>query len=554
MKGFLISNEMELATIEANNYSFGKNIFFLEHQNCQLYFDEDKKQLLILDGYLINITLNELFKYISNKQFDKLTTIDGHFCGVYIDEHQKVGFNDRYGGNTLYWRTDLPFTIASQLVSLPITKAQFNEKALCDNLTYRWNLSEQTLIENVHQLKVRHYIDFTEVSQQHQYWELPAPKYTNTPLEQKIADTKQALIVSLEKAAKKYTKVAVFLSGGVDSSILAALSKEVFEHCVLITPVFKGEENPELDTALAFTKKLNLEHILVEIDVEQLQPDLLLLTKLKRAPLRHYSSLAMMAMMKAVPKECQAVIYGEAADTLFGTNTVKRFTTYVGWKRKTAWFPSIFIRCFKSVITHKVKLLLSLKSKSYFELVEALTSIKYSSNELKLIETFNYKKAPPIDYSYIKYMDKPSLRYFAQENIISSDIAMHFQEAELIARLYDKAIISPFFDPEILALSASITDQNFYGETFAKPILRELACQYFPRELIYQRKYGFPVPYIAWLKSPLKSMISKAYQETELFDGKILKSLNIEECYETYWMAINLMLVRDHLSSELSSS
>ncbi len=554
MKGFLVHNQTELTTKKTECYRFNGTSYYVEHEACHHYFDKQKQSLLLIDGYLINVSLEQLFNYINNDQFEKLAQIDGHYCGLFFSEDKLLGFNDRFGARTLFWRSDIAFIISSQLAKLPIASNKYDKAGLSESLTYRWNVSEQTLLKDIKQLKPRHHINFCQQEQQQTYWQLPAPTYNSEPLTKKINNTHTYLLNSLKKAKHKFNKVAVFLSGGVDSAILAALSKEVFEHCVLITPIFKREENPELKTALAFAEKLALEHILVEVTSEQLEVDLVRLIELKRAPLRHYSSLAMMAMMRAVPEDCQAIIYGEAADTLFGSKTIKRFTTHVAWKRKIAWFPDSILQLLTFINSSKAKLLLTIKNSSYHDLVEALTSIKYSDHERKLLGTFKYSQPDKVDYDFIKNDNRAELRYLAQTKIISSDIAVHFQEAELIALLYNKAIISPFFEPDILSLSATLNDQDYYGQDFVKPILRELACQYFPRDLIYQRKYGFPVPYIAWLKHPLKKLVEKACTEDELFDGKLLNSLDIESCYETYWIAINLMLVREQLNNQITQA
>ncbi len=559
MNGFIITRHLQqnLAVINTEQtkvryHLLGQYCYDICATGCQLI--KTDKAILLLDGYLIPNNVEQLLNSLSKRDFNQLNHFDGHFSGVYITETEIIAFNDRFGGKTLYWQYyQKQLMISSRMSNMPI----YDDEKSCEGgwevLKYRWLTGENTLIAAIKKLPPHHTIVFDNKKEKTalSYWQLPSPNYDNQALENKVKQTKAILSANLASKAKIYKKVAIFLSGGVDSSILAALAKDIFDECLLITPVFKEAENPELDTAIAFAKTLALPHQLVEVDLEHLSTDLNSLIALKRAPLRHYSSLAMMAMMKAIPDDYDAVLYGEAADTLFGSNAIKRVITHYKWKQQSQFIPSPLLQLFAKFVPGRGQILLNLKKQTLRELILSVTAIKYSPAEMKVIrELLTCEETDIESWHWQKNLNKvnaATLRQAAQERILNSDAATHFYEAELIAQQYNKHIISPFFDLQAVELSAKLNDAQYFGEEYVKPVLRELACQFFPRSLIYQKKHGFPVPFIHWLEGPLADLVNAVRQERSLFNGAELEYFTVKEHFELFWLLINWLLVHQHI-------
>jgi asparagine synthase (glutamine-hydrolysing) len=526
--------------------SYGNNITRLQVNDS----------IIFIDGYTFPDDFSEIAHAVSAENFQYLNKTEGHFCGVVINHNGVLGFNDRYGGKTLYWQKhDNNLTLTSRINEMYIHNSDVSKEALCESFYYRWTTGRNTLFSSVEKLMVRHVVNFDKRNNavQQGYWYLPQPAHNLVTLSKKISMTKSLLVDALQQASKRYKKVAIFLSGGVDSSILAALSKDIFEQCYLITPVFSGEKNPELENAKIFAKTLGLPHHLIEIAPSALENDLKQLISLKREPLRHYSSLAMMAMMRAVPADYDAVIYGEAADTLYGSNGIKRFITHATWKKQSQNIPLFLLKLLQKLIPGRGNVLVALKNKSLRDILLSITEIKYSNSEKRVIEQLcGESRAVLNDWLWHKTPDEVSaemLRHVAQERILTSDAAVHFNEAEIIAQYYGKHIISPFFCEESIQLSRTLSDDEYFGNSSVKPVLRELACEFFPRELIYQKKHGFPVPFISWLEGPLSYLVSELKAERKLFDGRMLDHFNIEDNFEIFWLLINWQLLEPYFNN-----
>ena len=559
MAGFTVNvkNNAQLTVGEINCLAD-----FCEYQadDCQVIRLSDS-EIIILDGYYWGIDQETLIEACRQKDFYQLSKADGHYCGVYLNRGAVTVFNDRYGARTVYFQSnDEQTLISSKIEQLPVSQLKYDVGSLYESALYRWVNTEKTLLEETAKLRARSFGHFHGgVLEQTVYWQLSKPQYNAEPLEDKVESTKQALLQNLLKARKHYRKAAIMLSGGVDSSLLAALSKEVFDDCLLVTPVFVGQANPELETAKAFAKTLDLQHLLVEIDPQALEADLALLIEKNGGPLRHYSSLAMLAMFKQIPDEYQAIIYGEAADTLFGSNAIKRLETHYGWRKKALRIPQPLLSLMKKVFPGRGSLYVELKAKSIEDVLTGLTRVQYSQSSIQALTGLPFwrkgQQVPQIWPEHLAERMESSTRHVAQEYVIVNDVNTHFKEAEIVAGLHNKHLVSPFFDQNVFDIANSLNESDYYGQEYVKPVLRELACQYYSRELIYQKKYGFPVPFVDWLNQELVHLVESAKAERDLFDGTVLNSLSIEKDYELYWFLINWQIfhqiTRDNQSSEL---
>jgi asparagine synthase (glutamine-hydrolysing) len=557
MNGFLVTRQLN-AHSNKNEYHHSQQVnvgdfsYIIESHQCHVEV-LNNGDVFIFDGYTFPENNQLIIDAIAQRNFTALSAIEGHFSGLYIENNTVIGFNDRFGGKTLFWQIDKQALLISSRSSLmPIFNVETDIVAKSEIFEFRWTTAQNTLLSSIKQLKVRSYIQFDNKNKalQETYWQLTSPKHDRVGDTEKILATKNALLKCLKKANQRYKKVAVFLSGGVDSSILAALSKNVFEECYLITPIFNGEENPELENAKIFAKTLGLPLNLVEISPVKLQDDLECLIAIKREPLRHYSSLAMMAMMKAVPDGIDAVIYGEAADTLFGSNGIKRIKTHAHWKKQTRLIPKFALDLVKKITPGRGRVLSKLKESSLREVILSSMRIKYTKQESECLQNISKQPSKVEGWLWDIEADNISeamLRHAAQERILTADAATHFSEAEMIAEIYGKHIISPFFTPTAIDIASTLTEQQYFGDNYVKPILRELACEFFPRELIYQKKHGFPVPFISWLNGPLNPLITTLKAERVLFDGRLLDALTVEENFEMLWLLINWHLLEQHL-------
>lgn len=539
MKGFNLK-----ISLESDSHDLNDSVDFqVEQQGCwQTTLSKDK--FVIVFGYFWGIAKTDFIELITFKRFDRLSEVDGHFCGVLIDGKDIYGFVDRLGGKSLYWQRQQGILHVNTHFQ-PLThvnKVKLDPQALSDYQRFRWLTGSHTISCAIKTLPAHHIIHLNKMDAKPlSYWHLPNPTISRDSYLQHVENTKKLLVNSLHKARLKHENVAIFLSGGVDSSLLAYLCQSIFKRCVLITPRFEAGHNEELETAIAFAKTLGIEHKIVDVSLQSIKPTLETLLKQGKEPLRHYSSIAMLSMMQAIEPAFTGVVYGEGADTLFGSNGIKRTVKSIYIRRLLSFIPNFLLSIANIVIPTKVKILSQIKAKQSLEFVEDINAIRYRKAAQKILAEANVNKSKSSIFKPKNFttLFKEKLRNQIMQHVIDHECSKHFQETERIAELCNKEVISPFLSLEVIRLSTSLPNKYYYGKQWIKPILRELACEAFAKPLIYQKKHGFPVPFISWLKGPLKDLVESLYSETVLFDGKRLQDLDVEQDYELFWLILN---------------
>ena len=183
---------------------------------------------------------------------------------------------------------------------MPVYERRWDDLGVTETLRYRWMTGQQTLVAGISKLPQWQRVSFArngEICVRETAQQLHWPKkFPAVSFGAKLDETRGALTEALGDIAQSYDRAAIFLSGGVDSSLLAALSKSCFKQCLLVTPVFAGERNPGLATAKSFAETLQLEQLLVDIDPAKLEKDLRELIHAKSGQI-NFLSLAIQQMM-----------------------------------------------------------------------------------------------------------------------------------------------------------------------------------------------------------------------------------------------------------------
>lgn len=515
--------------------------------------------LALIDGYALGVSAEQLATILEAHDDAALSRIHGNFCALIIrPDGTMEGHCDRFGARTLYWQQSDHdgLVIASRWNSMPVPSINWDALGLGETLRYRWMSGQHTSLEQIYKLPHWQRVVFADHgeitihdSDQAPKW---PPEFEAVPIEDKISETRQALDQSLCDVASSYDNAAIFLSGGVDSSLLAALSKPHFKKCLLVTPVFPGSHNPELDYARSFARTLQLEHLLVEFDPGQLDQDLKQLIRLKGGQVT-FQSVAFHQLMRAIPDEYQLVIHGEAADTLFGMGPISKTQTYLKWKDYTDLAPNFLLALMARLPYRRLQSLLRKLRSSRLDLTLQHFQIQYDRQAMRIIEGL-YDADLDSLYAHQLVAARPTtdyidLRRLLQQINLKCSVANHFRELDVSASCFNKHFFAPFLSEPVISAAKTLTREQYFSNKAAKPVLRELACEHFEREMIYSRKRGFEVPFIEWLHGPLAHLVRNVLDERRLFDGRALSGLSIERQFSLYWSLINWQVLNNELGA-----
>lgn len=207
---------------------------------------------------------------------EALDRIDGMFAAALWDGSQAHLAVGPFGEKPLYWaELEDGIAIASELAPLvDLTGAQpaLTGHRLTAYLSLGYIPAPETGYDGIHRLPKASTLRVVggRSGQVQRYWQPPAPSPPSrrpTPLSETALDTlSEALVESLRKRLHTDVPMCLFLSGGVDSALVAALAKEELDRELpCITVAFPGNEDyNEAPIAARVADYLDLEHKIVE--------------------------------------------------------------------------------------------------------------------------------------------------------------------------------------------------------------------------------------------------------------------------------------------------
>jgi asparagine synthase (glutamine-hydrolysing) len=253
----------------------------------------------------------------------------GMFAFVIYDQTRRVLFmaRDRAGEKPLFWaehRGGLVF--ASELKALmsdPEFPRRLSAESLAYYLSFGYVPGERCILEGVHKLMPAHSLSWSLAGgapKIKRYWDVPLHRPDETSSVDELTDELQRLLTAaVDEQLVADVPLAVLLSGGVDSSLVAAIAAKASRHKVRTFTVTLPN-HPRLDEA-RFAKTvaqyLGTDH--VELPLDQSSADLIQKLALQfDEPIADSSMIPTYLLAKTVSQHCKVVVGGDGGDELFG--------------------------------------------------------------------------------------------------------------------------------------------------------------------------------------------------------------------------------------------
>ena len=492
---------------------------------------EDEQGVLLLFGYVHNQDFNatpaywlNLLQHDNEQLLAAANMLDGAYNMLLLNKstgHYSL-ITDRLGCHRLYYYQSADAIWFSSDLAYIATKAgpsHFDRYGLMETLHFRWLTGQHSLIENVKKLPHAAVVQLQAgkpPALEQRFGLLPARKTQADKTPEAHADAVQQLLcTNIASSVKQTDRVAVLLSGGVDSSVLLAICCQLKLNVIAVTPVHDNHSNPELETAKQFARELGVEHRIVPVKDDMLEPLFCdTVQRLAGAP-RSHSAISLLYIMRQLAGEFDKVLYGEGADTLFGSRAVKHFTRryqkHLKLKRLMRVLPGseLIVRLLPSGSRFK-------KLADFDVQQDTISSIKLTlqpATEMALADDVRLDSSAILrqlntDSAVFTNFDS-AVRYVKQV-VFSSDVVNHFFEMSRLAALYDLQLVNPFVCWPVMYYASQLPDEYYLGGDFVKPILRKIGEQFYTPKLMYLPKFGFPVPHKHWLDTSLNKLSRQA--------------------------------------------
>jgi len=462
-------------------------------------------------------TLLCLYIKYKNKMFDM---IDGMFAFSILDKktNKLIMARDRAGKKPLYIYNDYAkFMFASELNAIKsgIVDLGIDEDEIYSYLRNGFFYNTTTPYKNVFELEAGYVyeVDIDSLdSKKEKYFDI-----LDFYKKDKITDfiyAKNMLDDILQKSVKNRLfssdlEVGAFLSGGIDSSLIVAIASEYVDKLKTFTVKFDGAFD-ESHLAKLTANKYNTEHYELNISMN-LKDDIEKILLNYGEPFMDSSAIPSYYVSQEAKKHVTVILNGDGADEIFGG--YRRYVPVVSNWIKIASYFSLLTKVLpkphskKSLYNYFYRLL-AMSDKSGVDFYNSATNdIFEDAYSFDSNSTFNEMDdfIRRVENEGISSLSK--MLYLDFNLILQSDLLKKMDIAIMAHSLEGR---SPFLSKYMLEFVPLLADELKINGTITKVILRELAKEYLPTELISQPKRGFEVPLKNWIANDLKENIYDA--------------------------------------------
>lgn len=450
-----------------------------------------------------------LYSVIKEQVVGKLR---GMFAFVIWDkvEQKLFGARDHFGIKPFFYteQGDVTYFASEKKSILLAVDGKMDADSLQHYLSFQYVPEPNSMTSDIKKLLPGHYFtkEIGEKMNIERYW---SPKFQpmNLSEAQLTKEIRDVLIDSVNVHMRSDVPVGSFLSGGIDSSIIVSLAKEVNPQLKTFSVGFERDGFSEVDVAKETAQALNLENISYIISPEEYLAELPKIIWHMDDPLADPAAIPLYFVAREARKHVTVVLSGEGADELFGGYNIYR--------------ESHSLKMF-NYIPNPIKYLLKMlsrilpegvKGKSFIERGVTPLEERYIGNA-KMFEEKEKKLLLPNYKSNFEYTSVTGPIYNESK---SYDAVTKMQHLDILTWLKGDILLKadkmtmanslelrvPFLDKEVFNVAAKIqSDQKIKNNT-TKYILRKAAEGIVPDHVLNRKKLGFPVPIRHWLKDEM---------------------------------------------------
>ncbi|WP_313214849.1 asparagine synthase (glutamine-hydrolyzing) [Soonwooa sp.] len=497
-------------------YNFKKIRAELKNLGYQFLSQTDTE--VILKGYL----------HWKEAIFEKL---DGMFAISIIDLERKklLLARDRMGLKPLFYslKKDESIIWASEIKAIlkaDWIKPEINWRGVYSNFLFQTTLAPDTCFESIYSLKPAHWMSINLENfetKTKSFWKLPTVKNTNISPEEAQKQVDQLLTESVDEQLFADVPVASMMSGGIDSTLITAKSK-AFHHDITAFTISYKFSDQEVKNASLVAKTLEIPHLIKKVDDQEVLNNL-------KDNIQHfeepYCSLEVLinAAQFANQKNYKVVLSGNGADELFGG--YEHSLKLKKWQKlKKFNFVTRFIFT-KDKFSKKVK--------NYFSQDSMFDFFRQSQSGMRPAEAMSVfsddiKSKNNFNLNEFHLNNKENYEGLFEYDIAYSLASHHVFRDDLSAMKYGIEFRYPYLSNKLIDYVAQLPINIRYNGIINKPLLRKVAQNFLPKEVLEMPKKGFSFPLAYFIQSNdkaknfisenLKSLKTRGFFNSDIID------------------------------------
>ena len=438
---------------------------------------------------------------------DMLYKLQGDFAFAICGEGRLFCARDIFGAKPFYYAQVADEIIfgndLQKFLGYPSFVPVVNTEALGQYLTFQYSVLHESFFEGVYKLPPAHYLLW-------QNNELITRRYhslsfspTDTTLDDAVEEIDNVVTDSVEKIMQeRQEEVGSFLSGGVDSSYIAALYGKNGGDTTF-TVGFDYERYNEIEYAKSLSDKLGLKNISKLISTEEYWEALPKIQACMGEPLADPAAVAFYFACKEAAGHVKTALSGEAADEFFGGYNIYKeplslqaYTFLPRWLRKIV--ARIAVRLPKRMRGRSFLLRGALTVEERFVGNAYIFSPAERSRILKYPPTLDPTDITRPFYEMVKNEHDVTKMQFLDIHLwLADDILL---QAEKMSAAHGLELRVPLLNRKVFSIAASLPVWHKVSKRQTKIAFRKAAAKHLPPETATRKKLGFPVPIRVWLR------------------------------------------------------
>ncbi|MEN2767115.1 asparagine synthase (glutamine-hydrolyzing) [Ornithinibacillus xuwenensis] len=442
------------------------------------------------------------------------------------EEEILYGARDPFGIKPFYYyENEGEFLFASEkkaIINLT-SNLPLNKQALQHYLSFQYVPSPMTLTEEIWSLEPGHY--FVKTAQN----PIKKKRYfhaTFQPVDGKekqiINRIQEVMVDSVSAHLQSDVPVGAFLSGGIDSSLVVGIAKQIQPSIKTISVGFSEAGYSEIPIAEQTAQELAVDNISYIISPQEYVESLPEIMRYLDDPLADPSCVPLYFAAREASNHMKVVLSGEGADELFGGyNIYREFESLKLFNR----LPTISLKWLQKLARIIPK---GIAGRSFIERGTTPLKDRYIGNA----KMFEEKEKQALLLSYqdsndFRKITEPlyqrigeehptnQMQYIDIHTWLPGDILL---KADRMTMAHSIELRTPFLDKEVFEVARKIPIEYKICDKTTKAILRKAASDFVPEHVVNRKKLGFPVPISSWLRNELYEWAKELIQQSQTDD------------------------------------
>ena len=431
---------------------------------------------------------------------------------------------DRVGIKPLYWaRAGDTLLFASEIKALlasGLLAPEANEAALPEALSTRYVSGDETLFRGVRKLLPGHLLvcEDGEVRVR-QYWDVPTGRSAGLQArpDDVVARFRALLEESVRLRLMSDVPLGMFLSGGIDSSAIAALMARMIDRPLQTFSVaFDERAFNELEYAREVARAIGAESHEIVINDRDFFGALPRLVWHEDEPIAHTSSVPLYFVSALARQHVTVVLTGEGSDELLaGYGKYPRIAW--NWRAGTIYerlLPAAARRAVADGVVPRLpgrlgryarRSFLAMDRTPQSMFLDNFASIRLAEQRQLLSPRLRALIDPRGAYAAsMAYFDAPNGGSTFLDRLLYADIKTYL--VELLMKQDQMSMATsiesrvPFLDHKLVEFAATLPDRWKLNGLTTKRVLREAMRGVLPPSILNRPKMGFPVPFASWMR------------------------------------------------------